>query len=124
MVPEGGSGGDFLTGGTGFDILFGGTGGDVFHFLGDDSRDRVQDFSRKEGDLIELLAENFDELTPGGPLDADSFYKGKNAQEANDHIGYDQVSGKMYYDWNGDGSGGRILFAQFDKGTKIKRVGH
>ena len=26
----------------------------------------------------------------------------------------------MYYDENGDGNGGRILFAQFDKGTKIK----
>ena len=50
----------------------------------------------------------------------DAFFKGKNAQEGDDHIGYDQKSGKMYYDENGDDAGGRILFAQFDKGTKIK----
>ena len=117
---EGGSGADYLMGGVDLDVLFGGTGGDVFSFLGDNSKDRVQDFNRKEGDSIELFSSNFTALTPGEPLDPEAFFKGKNAQEEDDHIGYDQVSGKMYYDENGDNPGGRILFAQFDKGTKIK----
>jgi Ca2+-binding RTX toxin-like protein len=117
---EGGSGADYLMGGPGLDVLFGGSGGDIFSFLGDESADRVQDFNRKEGDSIELFSSNFTALAPGEPLDPDAFFKGKKAKEADDHIGYDQKSGKMYYDENGDDAGGRILFAQFDKGTKIK----
>jgi Ca2+-binding RTX toxin-like protein len=117
---EGGSGDDYLMGGTGLDVLIGGSGGDVFSFLGDASPDRVQDFNRKEGDSIELFSSNFTVLEPDEPLDREAFYKGKNAKEEDDHIGYDRKSGKMYYDENGDGAGGRILFAQFDKGTAIK----
>jgi Ca2+-binding RTX toxin-like protein len=117
---EGGSGSDYLRGGLDLDTLYGGAGGDVFSFLGDESTDRVHDFNRKEGDSIELFSSNFTALDPGEPLDPDAFFKGKNAQEGDDHVGYDQKSGKMYYDENGDDAGGRILFAQFDKGTKIK----
>jgi Ca2+-binding RTX toxin-like protein len=107
-------------GGLDSDALYGGRGADVFSFLGDESIDRVHDFDRNQGDSIELFSSNFATLAPGEPLDPDAFFKGKNAKEGDDRIGYDQDSGKMYYDENGDGSGGRFLFAQFDKGTKIK----
>lgn len=118
---EGGSGDDRLDGGLGFDILFGGTGGDIFSFFfSDDIQDRIQDFDRKESDSILLFGGNFTALTPDEPLEREAFFKGKNAQEEDDHLGYDQKSGKMYYDENDVDSGGRTLIAQFDKGTKIK----
>jgi Ca2+-binding RTX toxin-like protein len=118
---DGGSGDDLLDGGLGPDILFGGTGADVFmFFFSDDVQDRVHDFDRKEGDSISLFGGNFTALTPDEPLDRDAFYKGKNAQEGDDHIGYDRKSGKMYYDENGDQAGGRTLIAQFDKGAQLK----
>jgi uncharacterized repeat protein (TIGR01451 family) len=56
---EGGGGDDTLKGGRGADILIGGEGADTFVFLvGQDSpvrgSDRILDFSREEGDVIDL----------------------------------------------------------------------
>jgi Tol biopolymer transport system component len=60
---EGGSGGDTLVGGGGQDQLIGGTGADLFRYLAlSDSGttiarwDVIQDFSRAEGDRIDLSA--------------------------------------------------------------------
>ncbi|MCC1493894.1 calcium-binding protein [Cognatishimia sp. F0-27] len=57
----GGSGADFLDGGPGRDLYTGGSGADVFHFaaisemgIGQFGRDEVRDFSRAEGDVIDL----------------------------------------------------------------------
>lgn len=53
---EGGGGGDLLVGGEGRDEMKGGTGADVFSFgaLAEVSGDLVEDFSRKQGDKIDL----------------------------------------------------------------------
>ena len=38
------------------------------------------------------------------------------AVDADDRILYDQDTGSLYYDSNGSGSGGRVLFAHIDNG--------
>ncbi|GIT93233.1 hypothetical protein JANAI62_37230 [Jannaschia pagri] len=68
----GGSGTDFLDGGSGRDLYFGGSGADVFHFaaisemgIGQFGRDEVRDFSRADGDKIDVS--NIDaDLSAGG----------------------------------------------------------
>ena len=53
---SGGLGDDFVSGDRGDDTLSGGLGADRFHFFSGAGRDVVTDFSRGEGDRIELLA--------------------------------------------------------------------
>jgi len=60
-ILDGGSGDDLLIGGTGLDYLTGGTGADTFAFLSiadaaPATRDRILDFSRADGDIIDLSA--------------------------------------------------------------------
>lgn len=53
---DGGSGNDTLTGGSGADLLTGGAGADRFVFTGTDSGNHVTDFSRAQGDQIDITA--------------------------------------------------------------------
>jgi Ca2+-binding RTX toxin-like protein len=50
----GGAGADWLSGDKGDDTLTGGTGADIFHSFSGASLDRITDFSRAEGDRIQL----------------------------------------------------------------------
>jgi Ca2+-binding RTX toxin-like protein len=47
-------GDDDIFGGKGNDRLSGGDGADTFHFAGGDGKDRISDFSVKDGDIIDL----------------------------------------------------------------------
>jgi Ca2+-binding RTX toxin-like protein len=74
----GGFGDDYLTGGSGADQLFGGAGADRFVFDAGDSPtsgtlDRVMDFSRAEGDKIDLRPID---SNPGAPGDQPLSYVG------------------------------------------------
>jgi serralysin len=51
----GGEGADFVSGDRGDDTLLGGAGADRFHTFAESGIDRVVDFSRAEGDRVELL---------------------------------------------------------------------
>jgi Ca2+-binding RTX toxin-like protein len=51
---DGGAGNDFLIGYGGDDVLTGGAGGDIFHAQANGGIDRVTDFSRAQGDRVEL----------------------------------------------------------------------
>lgn len=51
---SGGAGADWMSGDRGDDTISGGTGADVFHSFGDAGIDRIIDFSRAEGDRIQL----------------------------------------------------------------------
>jgi Hemolysin-type calcium-binding repeat (2 copies). len=53
-VVNGGSGNDWLSGDRGNDTITGGAGADIFHSFGDAGLDRVLDFSRSEGDRVQL----------------------------------------------------------------------
>ena len=67
----GGSGDDVLSGGFGADVLTGGPGADVFAFRSAGEagkgaqRDRITDFSRSEGDRIDLSVIDADATRPG-----------------------------------------------------------
>ncbi|WP_318530239.1 calcium-binding protein [Rhizobium sp. TRM95796] len=81
---SGGKGNDFLDGLAGADILTGGAGADIFHFNSADGpetkhRDTITDFSRKDGDLIDLHS-----------IDADTEYRGR---QQFDYIGGAAFSG-------------------------------
>lgn len=101
---SGGKGNDFLDGLAGADILTGGAGADIFHFNSADGpekkhRDTITDFSRKEGDLIDLHS-----------IDANTEYRGR---QQFDYIGGAAFSGEagelrlskgvLYGDDDGDG---------------------
>lgn len=51
---SGGPGADWLSGDKGDDTISGGAGADTFHSFGDAGLDRVLDFSRAEGDRVQL----------------------------------------------------------------------
>lgn len=53
-VLFGGAGDDWLSGDRHSDTISGGTGADIFHTFGDAGVDRVLDFSRTEGDRVQL----------------------------------------------------------------------
>lgn len=130
-----GGGNDLLNGGAGNDILRGGAGVDMFVFGTELDRagiDRIVDFNGSVGEKIMLNAYVFEsvEVSPKlpvdekardrGGLDASNFVIGKSAQDANDHIIYDQATGALYYDADGNGAGAAVQFAQFKAGAVLK----
>ncbi len=130
-----GAGNDLLNGGTGNDVLRGGAGTDTFIFSADLDKagiDRIADFNGKIGEKIMLNAYVFEavEVSPKlpvdekardrGGLDVSNFVVGKTAQDADDHIVYDQATGALYYDADGNGAGAAVQFAQLKVGTVLK----
>lgn len=118
----GGSGGnDTLAGGTGQDTLTGGSSNDRFVFntkLNGSDFDDITDFSHGH-DKIQLENAVMSKLgTNTGTLsDSTLFYHhagATNASNSHQHIVYDDTSGKLYYDSNGNSSGGTTLLAILD----------
>jgi len=112
----GGSGNDVLDGGAGVDILTGGLGQDKFEFNDLDSSDWVNDFSggAGQGDKLQLSLSTFSGIgTVGNLIDAGTFKSGinPNATDADDHIIYNQQSGALFYDPDGNGIEAMIQFA-------------
>jgi Ca2+-binding RTX toxin-like protein len=96
---NGGNGDDVLIGGFGHDGLTGGSRADTFVFEttvdslpGADNRDTIEDFSRKEGDKIDLSAIDADVNTPA----SDSFVFIEKA-------GFSGSAGELRYFVNGQG---------------------
>ncbi|MDF2813689.1 MAG: glycoside hydrolase family 16 [Microvirga sp.] len=106
----GDAGRDKLTGGTGADILRGGSGADTFSFtsvrhstVDAASRDTVGDFSRKQGDKINLSAIDANLLRKGNQ--AFSFIKQSEFHQKSGEIRYEKVAGKTYIYGDVDGDG-------------------
>ncbi|MBR0556583.1 calcium-binding protein [Ciceribacter sp. L1K23] len=107
---NGGSGNDRLTGGTGADTLTGGTGADRFVFtslsdstVSSSGRDTILDFSRSQGDKIDLSA--IDASTKSSGNQAFSFIGEKSAfSGAAGELRYVNSGGDtfIYADVNGD----------------------
>ncbi|MDQ4086674.1 MAG: M10 family metallopeptidase C-terminal domain-containing protein [Pseudomonadota bacterium] len=118
---KGGAGKDRLFGGIGKDILEGGAGYDRFYFKNAPDGlnvDQILDFSVAD-DSILISRSAFTQVGALGTLSASAFHKGTAAADAADRIIYDQASGKIFYDPDGNGSAAKILFATVDAGTQL-----
>jgi Ca2+-binding RTX toxin-like protein len=112
----GNAGANILNGGAGNDTLTGLGGSDTFFFNstlnGSTNVDFITDFS-VAADTIQLENAKFTAITGLNTLTADQFVKNATgtAVDANDHIIYETDTGKLFYDSNGSGAGGSVLFA-------------
>ena len=115
-----GAGHDRLDGGLGKDVLTGGAGPDIFVFstaLSRDNIDTIVDF--KPGrDKIELSHAVFQALHQG-PLQASAFQIGSQARSSQAHIIYDQASGALLYDPDGNGPMHAQQFALVNPGLQL-----
>ena len=105
-----GSGKDKLIGGLGKDSLLGGSGADKFVFdakIGKGNVDRVDDFLPGKDRLV-LDSDVFKGLGVNGALGDAKFHSGAGetaAHDRSDRIIYDTLSGKLYFDGDGDKAG-------------------
>jgi serralysin len=114
----GGDGDDLLNGGAGNDVMDGGAGADLLVFadaLGAGNIDAVQNFVSGQD---RLLVENavFTGLATG-TLSASAFVTGTAAQDADDRFIYNQTTGELWFDADGNGAGAAIQFATFAPAT-------
>jgi Ca2+-binding RTX toxin-like protein len=124
LIGRGGA--DALYGGSGNDVLTGGTRGDAFIFgsrLNPTTNvDHITDFAHDQGDKIVLSQQVMSALSWGGfisSLAADAFFLGTHAADDSDRIIYDRPHGKLFYDTDGNGSHGKILFAILDNQASL-----
>ena len=106
----GNDGTDKLFGGDGKDTLTGGTGKDIFAFdtaASVANADNITDFSRAEGDRIQLSKAVFAGFSHLGSLTADEYYAAagaKTAHDASDRMIFNTTTGDLYYDADGSGA--------------------
>lgn len=102
-----------LNGGGGNDVLFGYGGADNFAFttaLGAGNVDTIADFA-SGSDKIQLDDAVFAAIGSPGALNANAFFAGTAAHDADDRIIYDSATGNLFYDADGNGAGAAVLFA-------------
>lgn len=121
-VIIGGLGNDIINGGGAIDRLRGGTGFDTFVFdtaLNTGSNtDIIFDYLVAE-DRIRLDDAVFTALSGPGPLGAAAFTIGSAATTAAHRIIYNDVTGALLYDADGDASGEAISFARLSAGLSM-----
>lgn len=113
-VITGTSSNNVFRSGFGSDTLRAGASTDTFVFdtaIGKDV-DKILGFNGAK-DKIALDTGIFDKLSIGS-LSGDAFVLGTVAKDANDRILYDQKTGSLFYDADGNGSGKAVLFAKLE----------
>ncbi|MBD9372175.1 M10 family metallopeptidase [Rhizobium sp. ARZ01] len=123
---NGGSGNDLISGAVGNDILTGGTGADGFLFNTaprTDNVDRITDFS-VPSDTIHLENSIFTALGAAGALVAAAFRANTSglAADGSDRIIYETDAGRLFYDSNGNESGGRTQIASLSSGLNMNHL--
>lgn len=120
-ILKGGAGNDRLFGGDGKDTLTGGTGTDTFVFdTAPTSRDTITDFSKADGDKIQLSKAVFKGFAYTGALHAEDFYAAAGAtkaHDANDRLIYNTTTGVLYYDADGLGGTAAVQVALLGAST-------
>jgi Ca2+-binding RTX toxin-like protein len=109
----GNAGNNVLDGKGGSDALVGQGGDDTFAFtapLGPTNVDTVVDFAPGR-DRIALDDAIFSGIGSPGAFNANAFFAGAAAHDADDRIIYDQTTGNLYFDADGNGAGAATLFA-------------
>jgi Ca2+-binding RTX toxin-like protein len=96
-LVNGQSGDDFIVGGAGIDLFVGGLGADRFVFLDGDfgpdlaATDRIKDFSKVQGDLIDLTR-----------VDADTGSAGDQGFTWIGNAAFSGTAGELRYNWSGN----------------------
>ncbi|PXW89910.1 VCBS repeat protein [Nitrosomonas sp. Nm84] len=101
---NGGAGSDILDGRAGTNTLTGGANGDIFRFTTLNHTDTITDYNVAE-DTIQLENNVFAALTTPGTLAADQFRIGTKALDTNDFIIYNNATGVLLYDADGNNAG-------------------
>ncbi|HEY6631130.1 MAG TPA: VCBS domain-containing protein [Rhizobiaceae bacterium] len=118
---QGGAGSDRLYGGAGNDVLSGGAGADQFVFdlapQPSTDIDAVVDFD-PAADTFLLDSSVFTNTQPGR-LAASGFVVGPSATNAAQHVVYDDVSGRLFYDADGVGGADQVQFADLTPNLPI-----
>jgi len=112
----GNAGVNVLDGRAGNDTLQGREGADSYAFttvLGANNVDVILGFSSAD-DTIVLENNGVFVGLAGGALNANAFVIGTAAQDASDRIIYDQATGRLFFDADGNGAGAQIQFARLD----------
>ena len=115
---RGGGGDDTIIGCYGRDILKGGAGADTFAFANLRQADKIADFNADE-DLIHLEDSALKGMSGTGGLAASAFHIGAVATDDDHRIIYDEETGKLYYDRNGDAAGGVTKIARLSPGLDL-----
>ncbi len=117
----GGHGNDLLRGDAGNDILSGENGNDVFFFdlAGAGDADQITDFASGQDTIRLDMGGDFAGLTQTGTLAASAFRRGTAAGDADDRIIYDETTGNLWYDADGDGAQAAELFATLAPNTVL-----
>ena len=118
----GNTGNNLLIGALGNDTLTGAAGYDSFLFNtalnATTNVDTIVDLTAQ--DRLQLSHLIFDQAGPVGTLSGSAFVAGAgltSGQDSSDRIIYDSTNGKLYYDADGSGAGGSVLFAQLGTTT-------
>jgi Ca2+-binding RTX toxin-like protein len=119
-VLVGNSAANTLNGGLGNDTLAGGNGADVFRFSAalTDNVDTITDFNVVD-DMIKLENSIFTALTKVGALNAVNFVTATAAADGDDFVIYDDVSGTLWYDADGNGASAAVQFAVVGVGLAL-----
>lgn len=106
---NGSRGDDTLIGGEGKDRLKGSDGADQFVLASTDksSAETILDYSADDRIALEGAVYGLDP----GALEPGRFVVGGAAGDANDRIVYDDASGQLFFDSDGDGAAGQVLIA-------------
>ncbi len=116
----GNKGNDVLNGDIGLDTLSGGDGSDIFIFSSfAEGLDTIADFDRNQ-DEIQLIAAGFSqELGSNQLLDPSQFIIGSSATNATQRIIYNQATGLLFFDSDGNGESKAIAFAELNQGIAL-----
>src|SRR5205085_12308054 len=112
-IINGNDGANWLDGRGGNDILTGFGGADTYKFataLGASNIDTIIGFVTGS-DRIALDHAIFAAAGPVGALNANAFFAGTAAHDADDRIIYNQATGALLYDADGNGAGAAVQFA-------------
>jgi len=120
----GSSGNDVLLGLGGQDTLTGGLGADKFRFNSSSERmDTITDFSRTQGDKIELFAPGFNNMvwTDGvsNALNPSVFSIGASSNSWTNSIIYNNSNGIVYFDPDAMGTAPQVALAQLSSGLNL-----
>ncbi|MCG7394735.1 hypothetical protein MHY87_17655 [Microvirga sp. ACRRW] len=118
----GDAGTDVLNGGLGLNTLSGGSGKDTFVFntalKSKVNVSTITDFNVAD-DTIKLENSIFKKLGSPGKLKPGYFVVASKALDKNDHLIYNKKTGYLYYDPDGSGKTGAVLFAKLKPGLEL-----